>query len=449
VVVSAAPAADAAARLRRLRWWILAAPAGLYLISYLHRISPAVVASDLMRAFAVPAATLGQLSAVYPYCFGIMGIPGGSLADHLGPRRTLTGGALTMGLGAAVFGLAPSFGVAFAGRLLVGLGASVMLLASLRLAAEWFRTDEFGTISGGSQAIGSLGALAATTPLALLVETVGWRGSFVTIGAVTVALGLACLVWVRDRPSDLGLPSVGPARPVTPASRAAVWEGIRSVAGNPRSWPPALCSAGIYGGFGCFIGLWGVPYMTQVYGLDRLSASNLVALAAVGLLIGAPLAGFVSDRVVRRRRPFLVAAALLEIAVWGAVVLPREPLPSWWLGPLCFALGLSSAGLAIVFATIREVNDPRHVGMAMGVQNTPVFLGFALLQWITGAALDARWAGESLAGARVYPLDAYRLAFAICLAVSIGAVVASGFVAETRCRNVWRPRPAGAVDPAP
>jgi MFS family permease len=217
------------------------------------------------------------------------------------------------------------------------------------------------------------------------------------------------------------------------------------VAGNPRSWPPALCSAGIYGGFGCFIGLWGVPYMTQVYGLDRLAASNLVALAAVGLLVGAPLAGFASDRLVGRRRPFLVCAATLEVAVWCAVVLPRKPLPSWCLGPLCFALGLSSAGLAIVFATIREVNDPRHVGMAMGVQNTPVFFGFALMQWITGAALDARWAGASLAGARVYPLDAYRLAFAICLAVSVGAVVASFFVAETRCRNVWRVEPGRAT----
>jgi hypothetical protein len=83
----------------------------------------------------------------------------------------------------------------------------------------------------------------------------------------------------------------------------------------------------------------------------------------------------------------------------------------------------------------------------MGVQNTPVFLGFALLQWITGAALDSRWAGLSVAGARVYPPEAYRLAFGICLAVSAGAVLASAFVAETRCRTIWRPRGTEAVEP--
>jgi MFS family permease len=126
---------------RRARWTILLVPALLYFISYFQRVAPAVVAGDLMAAFAVSAAALGTLSAVYPYCFAAMALPGGSLADVLGPRGTLTLGGLSMGGGAILFGLAPAFGVAFAGRLLVGLGASVMLIASLRLAAEWFRTN--------------------------------------------------------------------------------------------------------------------------------------------------------------------------------------------------------------------------------------------------------------------------------------------------------------------
>ena len=135
----------------RTRWGVLVVPALLYFLSYFHRVAPVVVAGDLMAAFAVSAATLGALSAIYPYCFAAMALPGGSLADFLGPRRTLTLGGLSMSAGSVLFGLAPGFGVAFAGRLLVGLGASVILIAGLRLAAEWFRTEEFGTVAGAAQ----------------------------------------------------------------------------------------------------------------------------------------------------------------------------------------------------------------------------------------------------------------------------------------------------------
>src|SRR5713226_4717205 len=68
----------------RTRWGVLVVPALLYFLSYFHRVAPVVVAGDLMAAFAVSAASLGALSAIYPYCFAAMALPGGSLADFLG-----------------------------------------------------------------------------------------------------------------------------------------------------------------------------------------------------------------------------------------------------------------------------------------------------------------------------------------------------------------------------
>src|SRR5438874_11631253 len=147
---------------------MLLVPASLYVFSWVHRVAPAVVAADLMRAFSITAAALGNLAAIYPYVFVAMALVAGSLADTLGPRRTLGAGALAMGLGALVFGLAPSFAVVVLGRLVVSIGASVILIAFLTLAAERFRTDDFATISGLTQTVGNLGGLAAAGPLALL-----------------------------------------------------------------------------------------------------------------------------------------------------------------------------------------------------------------------------------------------------------------------------------------
>lgn len=419
----------------RARWRILVVPALLYFLSYFHRVAPVVVAGDLMAAFAVSAATLGALSAIYPYCFAAMALPGGSLADFLGPRRTLTLGGLSMSAGSVLFGLAPGFGVAFSGRLLVGLGASIILIAGLRLATEWFRPEEFGTVAGAAQSVGSIGALAGTTPLAVLVEQIGWRHGFVAIGTTTALVAVACFLTVRDRPERGGAPEAR-SRAADPGLREVI-AGIPSVIFNPRSWTVGLISGGIYGGFAAFVALWGVPYLIQVYDLPRVRAANLVALAAVGLLLGAPLIGWLSDRLERRRVPLMTISGL-NVLTWMALTLPATPIAPGFMPLICFLIGLGSSVVVLAFAAIREVNDPRYVGVALGFHNLPAFLSFGVMQWLTGIVLDRHWDGALVAGARVYGAGAYRAAFALCLLLAAGAFVSACLAPETRCRNIWR-----------
>jgi len=309
----------------------------------------------------------------------------------------------------------------------------VILIAGLRLAAEWFPTGEFGTVSGAAQSVGSIGALAGTTPLALLVEQIGWRQGFVAIGAATALLAVACFLTVRDRPED----AAAPPRAAEPGLREII-AGIPAVLVNPHSWTVALISGGIYGGFAAFVGLWGVPYLTQVYHLPRVRAANLVGLAALGLLVGAPLIGWLSDRIHRRRLPLLVVSGL-NVVTWILLVAPATPIAPGFLPIVCFLIGLGSSVVVLVFAAIREVNDPRYVGVALGFHNVPTFVSFGLTQWMTGIVLDRFWNGALVDGARVYGHDAYRAAFVLCLLLAAGAFVSACLAPETRGRNIWSP----------
>jgi predicted MFS family arabinose efflux permease len=409
----------------------------LYVFSYFHRVAPVVVAGDLMQTFAIPAAALGTLIAVYPYCFVVMALPNGTLADTLGPRRMLALGGLIMAAGSILFGAAPVFSAAFIGRLLVGVGASTMLIASLRLASEWFRPHEFATVAGASQSIGAVGAIVGTGPLALLVEAIGWRWSYVGIGGVTAVLAAACFIFIRDKPEELGLPRVSEGPRAAAPSLGETLAAIPVIAGNRRSWPLLVMGATMYGSFVAFFGLWGVPYLTQVYGLPRVAASNVLMMTAVGLLLGAPLFGWVSDRWLGLRRPPVIAATALYAGIWALLALRSTPVPAAWLGALCFLLGFASGSVSLVFPCIREVNDPRHVGVALGAQNLPIFLGVALMQWLTGVMLDANWAGALAAGGRIYPLGAYRAAFGLCFGAASVSFFMACLITETRCRNVW------------
>ena len=424
---------------RAARWVMLLVPAALYLFAWVHRVAPAVVAADLMRAFSITAAALGNLAAIYPYVFAAMALVAGSLADTLGPRWTLALGGATMGLGAALFGLAPTFGVAFAGRLLVGLGASVMLIAWLSLAAAWFRPDEFAIISGWTQTVGNVGALLAAFPLALLVEAVGWRQTFVVIGGVTLVLAAVAAGLIRDHPKAMGLAPVNPEHAVRSApALGEVMRGVPEVIRNPRTWPPILTACGMYTTVITFLGLWGVPYLTQVYGLTRLDAATVVSMLAVGTAIGAPAVGWLSDRWLRRRRLPMVVFAAIYVTCWIPLVLPADArLPVPWLIPFFLVMGLASSGLVLVWSCVREVNDPARVGIAIGFCNMPIFLAFALLQWLTGVILDAKWTGLMSGGVRHYPPAAYQAAFVVCLVLATCALVASLRVTETRCHNIW------------
>lgn len=413
----------------RIRLTVIAVPAALYFFSYFHRVAPAVVAADLMRAFGIAAAALALLAAVYPYVFAAMAFVGGSLADGIGPRWTLTAGGVAMALGTALFGLAPTFGVAVAGRLLMGVGASVVLIAWLSLIAAWLEPDEFATAAGWTQTVGNIGGLAASTPLALLVEAAGWRATFVLIGSVTLLLALIVVGVVRDRPTD-----AMSARPGDGLRGVIV--GVRAIVANRSSWPPVLAAGGMFATAVTLQGLWGVAWLTQVYGLGRVHAASMIALLGLGVAVGAPLAGWLSDRWQRRRRPFIVFSAAYALCWLVLVVAGGGQLRVAWLPPFLLGMGVAGGGLALVFACVREVNDPARVGLAIGFCNMPIFLAFGLVQIVSGVVLDARWQGLARDGVRVYPADAYRAFFGVCLVIAVGAAAAAALVSETRCRTI-------------
>jgi sugar phosphate permease len=268
------------------------------------------------------------------------------------------------------------------------------------------------------------------------VETLGWRETFVVIGALTaLAAALAAFV-VRDHPEALGWSPLHP-RARRAASLPDVVRGIPMVIGNVRTWPPVLAAAGIYATQITFVGLWGVPYLVQVYGLDRVRAANAIAFVAIGVIVGAPLVGWLSDRWLRRRRLPFAAFTFVYATCWLPFAFPAlRPSPDM-LPPLFFVMGLSASALALVWACAREVNDPQRVGIVVGFCNMPIFVGIASAQWLTGVMLDARWEGLASAGVRIYTAEAYTAAFTLCLSIAIGAFISATLVVETHCRNVW------------
>lgn len=438
------------ARVTRLRWLILGTLVAADLINMLQRVAPTVVADRVMAEFGLTAIAFGGLAAVYFYVYAIMQIPAGMLADTLGPRRTITIGCLIAGLGSIVFGLAPSLLVAYIGRFLLTLGVSVMWLCVLKVLTEWFRSREFATMSGLIGGLVQIGALLGATPLAILVVHTGWRMSFELIGFFSLAVAIMCWLIVKNRPTDIGLPSIAeiesyesvlsqaPPPPSTVVPTISPMTKLKIVLGNKHSWPPLLVALGAYAPCLIFVSTWGVPYIMQVYGMSREAAANYALIATVGHAVGLVLIGYISDKLMARRKLPIILFASVSLLTWLALILWNggQP-PQQFLYLICFLIGASASGHLVSYACAKEVNPPTVTGIAMGFTNVGGFIGVALVQPLFGYVLDLNWQGAMVAGARVYPLSAYQNGFMLCLALTLICLIAGLLIKETRCRNIY------------
>jgi len=414
-----------------MSWLMWGLVAGFYLIGFFQRVAPAVMVDELMREFDIGGALLGNLSATYFYSYTVMQIPSGLLADGIGPRRLSAAAALLAAVGTLMFGLADHLWMAYAGRLLVGAAVGVAFVTCMKLAGHWFPANRFATVTGVALLFGNFGGVLAGVPLSEAVSFFGWRTSMVVSAAFTFALAAAVWLVVRDDPRERGFESFLHAsvieNGVLPPMRA-----LRSVLARRETWLLLFAGGLSASPVLVFAGLWGVPYLTQVHGIDRSHAAALTSTMLIAWAVGGPALGAMSDRFGRRKLPYL-ASNVASASLWG-VFLFWEGIPRMLFYPLFAAIGFTSGALIIGFAHSREANHPGAAGAVAGVVNMGPIGFAAILQPLLGSILDGHWGGLLVNGARFYGAGAYSAAFLWLFLSSCLSVAAVYFTRETHCR---------------
>ncbi len=412
-----------ALRYRWLIFWVLALS---YVLVYFHRLCPAVVAVDMMRDLHAGGALLGLLSSAYFYPYALMQLPAGLLSDSWGPRRTISVFFTVAFVGSLLLGLAPSPLWAIVGRSLVGLGVSMLFVPTMKTLAEWFRIREFATMTGILMAMGGIGTLTATMPLALLSTWIGWRLSFVVVGIITLLLAILVWLFVRDRPADLGWPSPSePSGPTPPA--IGLLEGMKRVITYPRFWPVAIWFFFDCAVFFSFGGLWGGPYLMQVYGFSKAQAGQILSMLAIGMIVGSPILSFLSNRVFQGRKPVLVLSSFVLLCLTALLAFCTEELPLAGLYLICLGLGIFSSAIVVIgFTTTKELFPLQIAGTSTGLVNIFPFAGGAVFQPLLGYVLESHGRVEG-----VFSLAGYEQAFLLLFFCGLIAFLASLCLQET------------------
>ncbi|MBU4564076.1 MAG: MFS transporter [Desulfarculus sp.] len=393
-------------------WVVFTVLTLLFIFSYMVRLSTGVLGPMLIDDLNINAGQLGLLAGVFFYAFGAAQIPVGLALDSFGPKRTIIATSLLAVAGCILTGVGTSYSLVLVGRLLLGLGMSSVLMGSLKVFANWFRADRFAFLAGSILSLGNLGGLLAATPLLLMAMTLGWRNCFFYFAAfvLLIIFLIACLVSDHPPRIDAGQ-DAGP-----PPSGPRGWQGLAALGSiflNWHFWIMGLGSFVRYGSMLTIHGFLGMLYLVEIVGLGPEEAGTVLGMISVGYLIGSPLAGRLSDTVLRSRKKVVTAGfflfALNMIPFWFPASIP---LPLWYI--LFGCIGLFSATSPVNFAHVKELFPPRMTGTVLTGANLFVMLGAALGSQLTGAFLELY--PRSAAG---YPSQAYLLVFLGLFAASM------------------------------
>lgn len=344
------------------------------------------------------------------FAFALFQIPVGILLDRFGPRMVVPALLVFAVAGAFVFAMSSTATGLTIGRAMMGMGTASILMGSLVVATRWFPPDRFAAVASFFVAMGTLGALLATTPLAAISEAVGWRSAFYLMGGVTLVFGVVAFSVVRDAPPGHAYLQR------RPESLRQVVHGLGEVLRNSQlKYIVAVNSVG-YGAVLAITALWGGPYLAKVYGLEPIGRGNILLLMTLGQVVGHLTYGRL-DRILDTRKNLIVFGVAVSIALLTVLALVPN-LPLWAVTTIFITFGIASGYTVIITTHGRAIFPERLVGRGMTTNNTSVFLGAALIQGITGAIIGSfpTEFGET-------PAVAYRAMFGFLAAVQIIALL--------------------------
>jgi len=400
--------------------WILAAL--FFFGEYFARVSPSVMATDLMRDFKVNALSLGALSAAFYYAYVGMQLPVGALMDRFGPHRLLTIMAAICGISCLVFANTHNLSAAIIGRFFMGFSAAFAFVGALKLASIWFPPKRFGFMAGCTQALGMLGAAMGEGPVSALVQNFGWRQTMEGIGIILIILAVLIGCIVKDRPSGEHIQRSVTAEP-------PILKSLHIVIKNPQTWINGLVVGCLYAPTAAFAELWGPDYFHHVSAIDLETAASIISVIFIGWGISSPFAGMLSDRI-GRRKPIVAGSILCSAVFMGlALYLPQPPV--WLLFALMFLYGASNVGVATCYAIACEQNSLSVGGTSMAFANMASVIVGAFFQPVIGWLLDLSWDHRRLHGAPYYSASDFHhamLALPVCFIISM---IASFFLKET------------------
>ena len=382
----------------------------------------------LLKVFHVDAEQLGQLSAYYFVGNVIFLFPAGMLLDRFSVLRIILLTFMLSILATFIFALTNQFWVAALCRLIIGLNGAFVLLSCIKLASRWFPSERLALITGLMITMAMLGGMVAQTPLTLITDHYGWRHALVISAILGIFCWLLILIMVRDYPP-------GSEKLISEQKQQletmGFWQSLGKAILNSQNWYGGLYTSLINLPIFLLGAMWGNIYLEQTYHLTDTQASYVISMLFIGMIIGSPLLGWISDHI-RRRRLLMIIGAIISLLIILIIMHGHLSLTGFII--TFFLLGFIISSQNIGYPLVVESNSPALTGTATGLASTLIMAGGFTLP-LFGWLMDLHWKHTIVSGEPIYATSDYHLAMLIIPIAFIIALVVALLAKETYCKT--------------
>ena len=331
--------------------------------------SIAPLATLLVEELRLNYTQIGLLIGLFMFPGIFIALPGGLLGQRFGDKAVVLAGLALQAVGSLLLANADVFPVAFAARLLGGMGMVLLNVQLTKIVNDWFTGQEISTSMGILMTAWPFGMALALSTLGYVAEAWGWRAAIhVTTGYSALSLVLVGLFY-RD---------LAAASPRHDEARPPLWVisnrelALITIAGLVWVLPNA--------GFIVVLGF--TPALLIAGGMGLAAAGFLVGLMSWITIGSIPLGGWLTDRT-GRGNGFIVTGVILN-----ALAVALIPLGAPVLG--CAVLfGLTMGGWpGAIMALPDQVLSPRGRSTGFGVFYTVYYALMAALLPVAGWLQD-------------------------------------------------------------
>lgn len=302
-----------------LIWWMFAVSA----IAYLDRVNISIAGPSIAAEFHLDDLHLGYVFSAFVLGYALFQVPGGALADRLGPRKVLGLGVVWWAIFTTLITvISPRSGglllILIVVRFCLGMGEAVVYPASNAVVASWIPSVERGVANGIIFAGVGFGTGLTPPIIAALTHFYGWRSAFWTSALLGLGAGVVWYVIARDKPRQHPWVTQGELNyieaglPPQEAKKANLpW---RSFLGSRNIWAVTF-SYFTYGYVAYIFFTWFYIYLNKTRHLNLKQSTLFTMLPPLAMMTGSLLGGLVSDRLSKQYgkrvgRCYVAAAAI-------------------------------------------------------------------------------------------------------------------------------------------
>ncbi len=407
-----------------LPWIVCFAATMFFFYEFIQGNMFASIAANIMQDFHIQADKMAYLSSVYYLSNVLFLFVAGIVLDRFSIKNTILFAMFLCVLSTFVLAYSHSFFVALFCRFITGIGSAFCFLGPVRLASHWFPPKRMALVTGAIVTMAMTGGMMAQYPLTKLVAYVGWRQAVLDVGILGFAMLLFMVFGIKERP-QVAVKREAKSINVLAAAKKAYF--------NNQYLRAAFYTSLMNMAIAVFGAMMGTLYLEQRLGIGSEQASMINGMLFLGAIIGAPLLGWISDKVGLRVKPMKVGALVSMVILLAILYLPVSVSQ---MAFLFFLLGLFTSAQVISYALVAESSSPAMTATAVSVISILTQGGCLVYQNLFSNLLTGYGEMHLMKGLPIYSLNAYQYAAMI---LPIGLLLAFFMLfglKETYCRQV-------------